>query len=174
MVSVNSDFWKKFASYQTLKNCVYSLLEVNTVVYVVSLVSNEYPMDTRAAFHEAQFVAKSIINNALLVEHLNPIYFLTSTCMIVNVDDVTDLKKDKRSLPSLDSVVSLTLSTWIRELLKCQRYPFTSTSGYSIILIALRRILSHVSSCWTQLIQQKVVLLGILQQSLRWRPVTLH
>ena len=53
MVSVNSDFWEKFASYQTLKNSVYSLLEVNIVVYVVSLVSNEYPMDTRAAFHEA-------------------------------------------------------------------------------------------------------------------------
>ena len=50
MASLNSAAWKKSASYQTLRNSVYSLLEANTVADIVTLVSNELPMNTSAAF----------------------------------------------------------------------------------------------------------------------------
>ena len=50
MASLNSAAWEKSASYQTLRNSVYSLLEAHTVADVVTLVSNELPMDTSAAF----------------------------------------------------------------------------------------------------------------------------
>ena len=52
MASVNSESWGKLASYQTLKNSVYSLLEAYTIIDVVTLVSDELHMDTCAAFQE--------------------------------------------------------------------------------------------------------------------------
>ena len=93
MVSVNSENWQKSASYQVLKNSIYSLLEAHTVADVMILVSNELPMDTGSTFQEAQYASKSIINQALLMEHLEPMAFLTSTGKTVNVDDVSNLKK---------------------------------------------------------------------------------
>ena len=52
MASVNSESWGKSASYQTLKNSVYSLLKAYTAVDVVTLVSDELHMDIGAAFQE--------------------------------------------------------------------------------------------------------------------------
>ena len=75
MVSVNSKNCQKSANCQILKNSVYSLLEAHTVADVVTLVSNELPMDTGATFQEAYSASKSITNKALLVENLEQMAF---------------------------------------------------------------------------------------------------
>ena len=75
MVSVNCENWQKSASYQIMKNSVYSLLEAHTVADVVILSSNELPMDTGATFQEAYSASKSITNKALLVENLEQMAF---------------------------------------------------------------------------------------------------
>ena len=93
MATVNAESWRKAASYQTLNNSVYSLLQAHTVADVVTLVSNELPMDTNAAFQEAQTASLSILGHCLHVENLEPMAFLSSTGKSVTVDDVVDLSE---------------------------------------------------------------------------------
>ena len=50
MATVNSQSWKKSASFGTLENSVYSLVTSHTVADVIALVGNELPIDTGAAF----------------------------------------------------------------------------------------------------------------------------
>ena len=75
MATVNAESWQKAASYQTLSNNVYSLLQAHTVADVATLVSNEIHMDTSAAFQEAQTASLSVLGHCLHVENLEPISF---------------------------------------------------------------------------------------------------
>ena len=94
MTSVNSDSWRKSASYQTISNSAYSLLKDNNVDDVVQLVFNKRPIDTGTTFQEAQYTNKSIVDQALLVEHLEPMDFLTFSGKVDTIDDVTNSKKN--------------------------------------------------------------------------------
>ena len=93
IATVNAESWQKAASYQTLSNSVYSLLQAHTVADVVSLVSNELPMYTSAAFQDAQTTSLSILGHCLHVENLEPTAFLSSTGKSVTVDSMIDLSK---------------------------------------------------------------------------------
>ena len=53
MVLVNRSYWKEAASFGTLHDSVYSLVDAHSIADVISLVSNELPLDTGAAFQEA-------------------------------------------------------------------------------------------------------------------------
>ena len=48
--SINSHSWRKLASYESLKRNVYSLATAHTVADLISVVYNELPQDTGAAF----------------------------------------------------------------------------------------------------------------------------
>ena len=91
MASINSDSWKKSASFDILVNSVDSLVDAHSVADVVSLVSNELPIDTSASFQEAQAAAKTIINSVLNPNFLEPVAFLNSVGSEVKIGDPTDL-----------------------------------------------------------------------------------
>ena len=94
MVSVNSYSWRKSTSFNTLENSVYSLLGSHTVADLISLVSDELPLGTGAAFQEAQTAAKLIVDKAVTYSNVEPLAFLTSTAKVVDFgDDITDLAK---------------------------------------------------------------------------------
>ena len=59
---------------------------------VISLVSNDIPLYTMAAFQEYQSVANLIIDTALSIANLEPLVFLTSNGKVIKIDDVSDLK----------------------------------------------------------------------------------
>ena len=92
MSSINSHSWRKSASYESLKRNVYSLATAHTVADLISMVSNELPQDTSAAFQEAQFVAQMVMDNVLIVGNLEPIAFLSSTGKVANIEDAINLK----------------------------------------------------------------------------------
>ena len=54
MSSVKNHSWKKSASFETLRRCVYSLKDAHTVADLISLISGELPQDTGASFQESQ------------------------------------------------------------------------------------------------------------------------
>ena len=94
MVSVNSYFWRKSTSVNTLENSVYLLLGCHTVADLISLVSDELPLDTGAAFQEAQTTAKSIVDKVVTYSNVEPLAFLTLTAKVVgSSNDITDLAK---------------------------------------------------------------------------------
>ena len=92
MISVNGQSWKKAASFSTLDNLVYSLVDAYSVADVISLVSNELPLDTGPAFQEAESAVKMIVNSTLYINHLKPLAFLTSTGKGVKVDETEGLE----------------------------------------------------------------------------------
>jgi len=75
MVPVNMSLWRKAVSFHNLRNTVHSLLEMHSITDVISLVSNELPIDTGTAFQESQEVVKMVTGNALRVENLYPSAF---------------------------------------------------------------------------------------------------
>ena len=94
MASVNSYFWKKSTIFNTLENSVYSLLGSHTCANLISLVSDELPLDSGAAFQDPQTAAKSIVDKAVTYSNVESLAFLTSTTKIVNFgNDITDLAK---------------------------------------------------------------------------------
>ena len=94
MASVNIYSWRKSTSFNNLENSVYSLLGSHIVADLISLISNELPLDTGAAFQEAQTEAKSIVDKAITYSNVEPLAFLTSTAKVVDFDDdITDLAK---------------------------------------------------------------------------------
>ena len=93
MTSMNSHPWKKSASFDILKNTVDSLVPSHTVADIIALVANELQLNTGAAFQEAQSAAKTIVDDTLQVENLEPLSFLSSTGKVLTVDDVDDLDK---------------------------------------------------------------------------------
>ena len=92
MSSMNDHSWKKAASFETLRRCVYSLKDDHTVADLISLISGELPQDTGSAFQEAQSAAQAIVAKATLISNLEPTAFLTSTGKTVGVEDATDLE----------------------------------------------------------------------------------
>ena len=96
MVSVNCPSWEKAASFGILEDTVYSLSESHTVADLVNLASNELPLDTGAAFQEAQSAAGKIMDQVIRFDNLEPLAFLTSQGKAIKIKDADDL--DKRSV----------------------------------------------------------------------------
>ena len=92
MVSVNSQSWKKSASFDILQNSANSLVTSHTVSDIVALVDNELPLHTGAAFQEAQSATNLIVDNALRVDNLEPLAFLSSAGKVLHIDDVHNLE----------------------------------------------------------------------------------
>ena len=78
MAHVNDPAWKKAASFENLCNTAHSLLEAHNIADIMALVANEIPMDTGAAFQEAQSASKRITGDVFNIENLNPSAFLNS------------------------------------------------------------------------------------------------
>ena len=93
IVSVNSHSWKKAASFGTLMESVNSLKDSHTIADIMSIVSNEIPIDSSAAYQKAQYVSKLIVDSVLNPAFLNPLAFLTSAGKEAKILDPTDLKK---------------------------------------------------------------------------------
>jgi len=70
--------WRKAASFDNLRNTVYTLVESHSVADVMALVASELPIDTGAAFQEAQAAAKLVTKGALDIDYLTPNAFLSS------------------------------------------------------------------------------------------------
>ena len=107
MSSVNSHSWKKSVSFEYLKCNIYPLASAYTVADLISIVSNELPQDTGAAFQEAQSTARSVNGNILLVGNLETLAFLISTGNVTNIEDASRLKSilDTISFLRLNCVV---------------------------------------------------------------------
>ena len=91
MASMNSDPWKKSASFSTLVTAVENLVEAHSVADVTSLVSNELPIDTGAAFQESTSAAKLIVDSILSIGFLDPVAWLTSGGNDIKIPDPADL-----------------------------------------------------------------------------------
>ena len=76
MASVNGYSWKKAAMIGTLETLVYYLVDAHSVADVISLVSNELPLDTGSAFQEAENTIKLIVYSTLYFQHFEPLAFL--------------------------------------------------------------------------------------------------
>ena len=72
IASVNSHFWKKSASFNTLQNSVYSFFGVYTVSDLISLVSDDFPLNSGTDFQEAYIAANLITDKAIIVTNLEP------------------------------------------------------------------------------------------------------
>ena len=92
MVSVNRSSWRKVASFSTLRDSVYSLVDAHSVADATSLVSNKFSLDTVATFQEDQLAAKIIIGFTLSIQNLEPLAFLISRNKVVKSSDPTNLK----------------------------------------------------------------------------------
>ena len=71
---------------------MYSLVDAHSVADVISLVSNELPLDTGAAFQEAERAVKLIVESTLSVNHLERLVSLTSKNKVVRVNKADNLK----------------------------------------------------------------------------------
>jgi len=79
MEHVTLPAWRKAASFDNLRNTVYTLVEAHSVVDVMALViASELPIDTGAAFREAQAAAKMVTDSAFDINNLTPSAFLAS------------------------------------------------------------------------------------------------
>ena len=110
MSSVNSRSWKRSASFNCLRISVYDLAGSHPVADTISLVSDELPLDTWAAFQEAQLVVQTVIEHVTLIQNLEPLAFLTSTGKIVHIDDVNNLASRPEDITfiKVHSVVEVT------------------------------------------------------------------
>ena len=93
MKSINSQTWQKAASFGTLFDTVFNLVDAHSVADVISLVSSELPIDTSAAYQESQSASKDILDEILNVNNLEPVSFLTSDGKAVSMMDFPDLEK---------------------------------------------------------------------------------
>ena len=75
MHSVNSHAWQKAASFGTLFDTVSNLVDAHSIADIISLVSNELPIDSSSAYQEAQAASKVIPDSALNVNNLEPLAF---------------------------------------------------------------------------------------------------
>ena len=82
-----------FFSFGTLFNTVSNLVDAHSVADIISLVSNELPIDTSTAYQEAQAASKSIVDSVLNINNLEPLAFLNSTGAIVSITDFGDFDK---------------------------------------------------------------------------------
>ena len=91
MASINKQPWEKSASFEGLRRTVYSLVDTHSVADVITLVSEELPHNTGAAFQESAATAKSMMDSILNIAHFEPIAFLTSTNKVVKISNPDDL-----------------------------------------------------------------------------------
>ena len=91
MVSVNKEIWEKSACFQSLKNTIYSLVESHSPAEVTAFVSGELPIDTGAAFQASQTATKEVMDSMLSIQHLDPVAFLATKCVTVDIGDPDDL-----------------------------------------------------------------------------------
>ena len=91
--SVNSPSWQKSACFGSLFNALSDLVAAHSVADVVSLVSNELPLDTTATFHEAQSASKTVLDPAINIDNLEPLVFLNSAGSAFSMTDFSDLEK---------------------------------------------------------------------------------
>ena len=113
MTSVNSHAWQKSASFESLKRTVYILAASHTVTDIISLVSNELPQDTGAAYQESQSTAQTIINKANFLGNLDPVAFLSST------DKELKVVNDPSDLSTLPDDISFIWFTFILDAGTC-------------------------------------------------------
>ena len=71
---------------------VNSLKDSHTVADIVSMVSNEIPINSGTAYQEAQSVSKLIVDSVLNPVFLDPLAFLTSAGNEAKILDPMDLK----------------------------------------------------------------------------------
>ena len=90
MAFVNSQSWKKSASFETLTDGVYSLVDAHYVAGIIALVGNEISIDTGASYQEAQSSSKLIVNSFLNPMFLDPVAFLKSDDDEVKIGDPSD------------------------------------------------------------------------------------
>ena len=79
MVSINKQSWKKSTCFESLRNTVYSLVDVHSVAEITALVTNELPLDTRSCFQASQLASESITKEMLKIGFLEPLAIMTST-----------------------------------------------------------------------------------------------
>ena len=91
MVSVNSHSWKKAACFNNLVESVDSVINSHTVADIVTMVTNEIPIDSGAALQEAQSASKFIVESVVHPSFLDPVAFLTSAGNEAKLGDPTDL-----------------------------------------------------------------------------------
>ena len=93
MAHVNDPAWKKAASFENLRNNAHSLLEAHSIADIMALIANEVPMDTGAAFQEAQAATAKIMDEVFNVENLHPSAFLNSDGKTVKFTPTVGLKE---------------------------------------------------------------------------------
>ena len=91
--SLNSPSWQKSACFSSLFNTVSSLFSAHSVADLISLVSTELPLDTTAAYQEAQSASKDVLDSLIKIDHLEPLAFLNSSGASVSMTDFSDLEK---------------------------------------------------------------------------------
>ena len=93
MKSINSHAWQKASSFDTLFDTVSNSVDANSVADVISLVSTELPIDTSAAYQEAQSASKGILDSVLKISNLEPLAFSNSTGATMSMINFSDLEK---------------------------------------------------------------------------------
>ena len=93
MAHVNDPAWKKAASFENLRNNAHSLLEAHSIADIMALIANEVPMDTGAAFQEAQAATTKIMDEVFNVDNLHPSAFLNSDGKTVKFTPTVGLKE---------------------------------------------------------------------------------
>ena len=91
MSSINSHAWKKSACFDSLQTTIYNLAESHTVADIISLVSQELPLDTGASYQASEAAAKSVIANVCKINILEPLCFLSSSGRTLAITDPDDL-----------------------------------------------------------------------------------
>jgi len=72
MAHVNDPAGKKAASFENLCNNAHSFSEAHSIADIMALIANEIPMDTGAAFQEAQAATTKIMEDVFNVDNLHP------------------------------------------------------------------------------------------------------
>jgi len=78
MEHVTMPAWRKAASFDNFRNTVYTLVGAHSVADVMALIANELPIDTGAAFSEAQAAARMVTDSAFNIDNLTLSAFLAS------------------------------------------------------------------------------------------------
>ena len=83
---------EKAASFGTIRDLVYYLVDAHSVVDVISLIYNKLPLDTGATCQKAHSAAKLIIGSTLSIHNQELLAFITSRNNVVKLSDPTDIK----------------------------------------------------------------------------------
>ena len=98
MAHVNEVVWKKAASFENLCNTAHSLLDAHSTADIMALIAKEIPMDTGAAFQEAQAAAKVVTDNVFNIDNLHPNAFLNSDGKMLKFAPTVELSERPEDL----------------------------------------------------------------------------